>query len=86
MEAYGENYETLVDKMILLSGGQADQIGSAVTTRNTTMALVRASPSQMTRNNVTVVKATLGREATIKCVAEHLVGQKTVSRELLEKV
>ena len=37
-----------------------------------------AIPSQ----NVTVtkVRATLGREATIKCRAENLVGQKTVSK------
>ena len=30
-------------------------------------------------NNITFVKATLGRKATIKCVAQNLVGQKTVS-------
>ena len=31
------------------------------------------------QSNVTFVKATLGRKATIKCVAQNLVGQKTVS-------
>ena len=44
------------------------------------------SSSQMSHRNddnsnttVTFVKATLGREASIHCIAEHLVGQKTVS-------
>ena len=37
----------------------------------------------MTRGNLTVVKATLGREATIKCVAMNLVGQKTVCFSIL---
>ena len=37
--------------------------------------------AKLTSQNVTVtrVKATLGREAIIKCRAENLVGQKTVS-------
>ena len=47
----------------IFSGGQEERPINTVTYSN---------------NNVTFVKATVGRKATIKCVAVNLVGQKTV--------
>jgi len=57
-------------------GGQEDTIVSGLSTNNS-----MGSKSTISSQNVTVtkVRATLGREATIKCRAENLVGQKTVS-------
>ena len=62
---------------LLISGGQEDYMKSVVGP-NITMG---PKSAELTSQNVTVtrVKATLGREAIIKCRAENLVGQKTVS-------
>ena len=61
---------------LLISGGQEDYMKSVVGP-NITMG---PKSAELTSQNVTVtrVKATLGREAIIKCRAENLVGQKTV--------
>ena len=40
----------------------------------------KSAEIQSQNASVTEVRATLGREATIKCQAENLVGQKTVSK------
>ena len=74
------------EKERLFAGGQEDQMDtSAVGFTSSSSSLT--SSSQMSHRNddnnsnttVTFVKATLGREASIHCIAEHLVGQKTVS-------
>ena len=73
--------ELIVDDL-LISGGQEDYMKSIVGP-NITMG---PKSAELTSQNVTVtrVKATLGREAIIKCRAENLVGQKTVSELYLK--
>ena len=68
--------------MYIFSGGQGKHSIEQISEETRNMTLKR-STSQMTRGNLTVVKATLGREATIKCVAMNLVGQKTVCISIL---
>lgn len=73
---------------LILKGGQTDSMVSSIIQRSSEVVVKRSSSSasQMTAaSNVTVVKATLNREATIKCVAENLVGQKTVSNLCMHK-
>ena len=58
----------------------SDGLGLGSSLSGPRMALKTGSHITEMMSNTTMVKATLGREATIKCVAENLVGQKTVSR------
>ena len=67
----------------VFAGGQEDQIDTSAKGGFTSSSLTSSS-SQKSNNDdsnttVTFVKATLGREASIHCIAENLVGQKTVS-------
>ena len=80
-----------IEREICVTGGQEDQLlgsvaGSAGSVDvSSSSSQPRSQRSQMSvnemrssNNSVTFVKATLGREATIQCIAENLVGQKTV--------
>ena len=69
----------LISKNLL--GGLEDSpflTQSRTTLRRSSRTIVENRHSNP-QSNVTFVKATLGRKATIKCVAQNLVGQKTVS-------
>ena len=68
---------------LLISGGQEDYMKSVVGPNITMMG---PKSAKLSSQNVTVtrVKATLGRKAIIKCQAENLVGQKTVSEFYLK--
>ena len=66
----------------LFSGGLEDSIskaGGSTLNRSSRMIADEFIQGPPQSNNITFVKATLGRKATIKCVAQNLVGQKTVS-------
>ena len=66
----------------LFSGGLEDSIskaGRSTLNRSSRMIADEFIQGPPQSNNITFVKATLGRKATIKCVAQNLVGQKTVS-------
>ena len=66
----------------LFSGGLEDSIskaGRSTLNRSSRMIADEFIQGPPQSNNITFVKATLGRKATIRCVAQNLVGQKTVS-------
>merc|ERR550532_179163 len=70
--------------IVHFTGGQEVQIDTSAKGGFTSSSLTSSSSSQKSHNDdsnttVTFVKATLGREASIHCIAENLVGQKTVS-------
>ena len=56
--------------------GSVDVSKSSKSSR--TSSQMSVSNEMAVNNSVTFVKATHGREATIQCIAENLVGQKTV--------
>lgn len=63
-------------------GGQGDILSTGLNTpgqNNSAKSAQISAGGTGNDSNVSVVKATLGREATLKCEAENLVGQKTVS-------
>jgi len=67
--------------VVHFTGGQEDQIEAkeGFTSSSLTSSPQKSQHNDDSNTTVTFVKATLGREASIHCIAENLVGQKTVS-------
>ena len=65
-------YQYLISSISLILGSQEDKMISVGGSK---------SVERISQNATTIeVRATLGREATIKCQAGNLVGQKTVCK------